>query len=363
MEARMHRLNALLVSCAALGLFAGCVWNADRPVGTGGGGNGVGNSTGRGGYSGTGVVADGSIQPTDDANCGVTDNPASKQPADLLIVFDRSGSMANDINDMNTCGGMANCSKWDQMRPPIIMSVMATQADIRWGLKYFADPGNNGCNVNANAQVGIAINNAGPITTSLNGANTGSRTPTRSAILNAATYLHGLTDTNPKYILLATDGLPNCIPGNNDTAASDATGAVQAIADTLTGGIPTFVVGIGNTGAAATLTMMANAGGKPTAAAPGYYQVNNTTDLVNALSTISTSVVSCVFSFGKVPPNPANIRVEADHVPIPNDATNGWQYEPGMMSLKLYGTSCQNVLNGVTQNVVVLFGCGSNPIP
>src|SRR4051794_7654982 len=110
MEARMHRLNALFVSCATLvlglGMSSGCVWNAERSGLGGGGRSGTGSSNGRGGNAGTGIGFDGS-DPTADANCGVTDHPASKQPADLLLVFDRSGSMANDINDQNTCGGMA----------------------------------------------------------------------------------------------------------------------------------------------------------------------------------------------------------------------------------------------------------------
>jgi hypothetical protein len=38
-------------------------------------------------------------------------------------------------------------------------------------------------------------------------------TPTRDAITYGASYLGGLTDKNDKFLLLATDGLPNCPVG------------------------------------------------------------------------------------------------------------------------------------------------------
>jgi hypothetical protein len=65
----------------------------------------------------------------------------------------------------------------------------------------------------------------------------------------------GLTDPNPKYMLLATDGLPNCTPGGQDEQASGAMGTEQAVLDAAKAGFPTFVVGVGSVpDAQATLT-------------------------------------------------------------------------------------------------------------
>ncbi len=358
----MHRRNTLLASFVSIGLLGGCTWSPEGNV-NGGGVGGFGGHIDHGGVGGTGVGFDGSIGPTGDMNCGITRIPTTKQPADVLIVQDKSGSMDQDPTGANCPNNMPGCSKWDQMTPPINQTVMATQADIRWGLKFFPDPGANACQVNNTVLVPVAQNNAMAINTAIAGVMPGGSTPTRTAINNAVTYLNGNGDTNPKYILLATDGLPNCAPGGGNTQNSDAMGAVTAIANALTAGIPTFVVGIGNTGAAATLTMMAQAGGRPTAAAPFYYQVNSGADLVAALSTISGSVRSCTFQLGSKPPDPTNVKVQADGVTVPPSATDGWGFNPGITAVILTGSYCQHVLDGTTQDVQVLFGCGINNIP
>ena len=356
----MHRRNTLLASLVSIGFMGACTWSPDANI-NGGGVGGFGGHITRGGVGGTGVPVDGSTGPTNDANCGITTITTTKQPADVLIVQDKSGSMDQDPTGANC--NTAGCSKWDQIIPPINQTVMATQADVRWGLKFFPDPGANGCQVNNTALVAPAPNNAMPIATAIAGVMPGGSTPTRTAINNAVAYLNGNGDTNPKYILLATDGLPNCAPGGGNTQASDANGAVMAIANALTAGIPTFVVGIGNTGAAATLTMMAQAGGRPTAAAPFYYQVNSGADLVTALGQISGSVKSCTYALNGKPPDPTNVKVQGDGVTIPASATDGWGYNPTETAVILVGSYCQKVLDGTIQNVTVLFGCGITGIP
>ena len=185
---------------------------------------------------------------------------------------------------------------------------MATQTTIRWGLKVY--PSNNGCNVNAGATVPIADNNAAMIAAGIAATGPNGSTPTRTAELNAATYLTAVADPNPKFILLATDGLPNCAPGMAN-AADDTAGAVMAVTTVAGMGIPTFVVGVATAGTAAdtTLSMMATAGGRPRMATPPYYPVSTTSDLVSALSTIGGMITSCSFGLGSKPPDPTNIKV------------------------------------------------------
>ncbi len=356
----MHRRNTLLASFVSIGLTVGCTWSPEANINGGGPGGNTGGGN-HGGPGGVGVGFDGSIGPTGDMNCGVSTITTTKQPADVLIVQDKSGSMNQDPTGAN-CNA-AGCTKWEQIIPPINQTVMATQADVRWGLKFFPDPGNNACGVNNTALVPVGLNNAMAISTAIAGVQPGGSTPTRVAINNAVTYLMGNGDTNPKYILLATDGLPNCGPGGGNQQASDANGAVMAIANALTAGIPTFVVGIGNTGAAATLTMMAQAGGRPTAATPFYYQVNSSADLVTALSQISGSVRSCTFQLSSKPPDPTNVKVQADGVTVPASATDGWGFNPAVTAVILTGSYCTRVLDGTIMNVTVLFGCGITGIP
>jgi hypothetical protein len=282
-------------------------------------------------------------------------------PPDLLIVLDKSGSMAEDQMD-NTCARGAVCeSKWSDMIAGINMVVGQTEATIRWGLKYFSTDGN--CGVTAGAAVPIAANNAMAISTSIMGENPEGNTPTAAGVTSGATYLMGLTDPNPKYILLATDGEPNCGAGKK-SSASDAAGAEAAVTMSAAAGIPVFVVGVGDvTSAHTTLNALATNGGRPQTGDPAFYPVTNTADLVSVLTKIGGQIASCSFSLGKAPPDPTNIAVYADGVRLAQSMTNGWEYGAGMTSVELNGAACDNVKSKATKDIQAVFGCPGVVIP
>ena len=133
--------------------------------------------------------------------------------------------------------------------------VSETDQSTNWGLKLFADVGGiTPCGVNNSVacrsrrqlrRIAAAI--AGR-TSANGGVSNGSRTPTRAAETMAAQYLGGLTEDNPKFILLVTDNLPNCMPGDADQTADDSPGTIQAVADARQLGIPTIVIGIATAG-------------------------------------------------------------------------------------------------------------------
>ena len=196
--------------------------------------------------------------------------------------------------------------------------------------------------------------------TSANGGVTnGSRTPTRLAENAGAAYMRGLNDQNPRFILLATDGLPNCAPGNTDTAADDSAGAVMAVADAAAMGIPTFVVGVATGGmgtADTTLSNMANAGGYPRAGSPTYYNVSSTAEFVSVLQTLVGVAASCTFTV----PNPPNSDTDRAHIGVIVDGkeltkdtnhTNGWDYtSTGMTAVQVYGSTCDAIMSGPRQS-------------
>jgi hypothetical protein len=376
--------KSVLLALAFAGVVAAsCTFNPGPPGSAPQTGSGTGTSSGTGfagsgkilgggtGNAGTGVASSGTagsgVTPTPDgANCGVQQYGLQNIPPDLLIIEDKSGSMGNQLDD-TACPRMgAACeTKWADTTAAINMVVMATDTTIRWGLKYFAN--DNKCAVDPGAAVPIAPNNAAAINTSIAMTMPGGSTPTRLAVQSGVTYLQTLTDPNPKFILLATDGQPNCGPmggaGNDDSP-----GAIQAVMDAATAGFPVFVVGVGtNTGADATLTAMAIAGGRPQMADPRYYPVTTTASLVAVLQTIGGMITSCSFGLGSAPPDPSNIGVYADPglKKIPKDVThvNGWDYGAGMTSIILYGAACDNVKNKVTTNIQAIFGCPGMPIP
>ena len=192
--------------------------------------------------------------------------------------------MANDLNDMKCMRGAACETKWADTTAAINMVVGMTDTTIRWGLKYFANMGT--CGVTAGAAVPIGPNNGAAINASIAMTQPGSSTPTRLAVTSGADYLMTVTDPNPKYILLATDGEPNCGPGMaND--ADDSAGAVAAVMAASTAGIPVFVVGVGNVAPAiatfpSTCSPTRAAARRP-ARRTGYYPVSSTADLVAVL--------------------------------------------------------------------------------
>ena len=372
----MPRSNALVATAGllvAIGYgFAGCGF---APAGSGGGGANSGTPLGTGNSSGTGLVGGGAAQNGHAAvtgmNCATTQQTVARLPPDILIVLDASGSMNNNISDMN-CGnaGCGATSKWAQMTPAINTVVGQTEGDVNWGLKFFADTDAT-CGVGNNVAVGVGANHAAMISSAImgrtdanGGVTNGSRTPTRLAENAGASYLAGLNDKNPRFILLATDGLPNCAPGA-DSAADDSSGAVMAVQNAAMMGIPTFVVGVATGGSVAdsTLSSMSNAGGYPRAGNPTYYAVSSTSEFVAVLQTLVGVAGTCTFAVPD-PPNAdtdrAHIGVIVNGTELPKDTnhTNGWDYtSTGMTAVQVYGPQCDAIMNGSANSVEIVFKC------
>jgi hypothetical protein len=395
------------VVCGAAALAGGCGFNpvkARGPEGAGGQTSaGVGGSTGTAGTTGAAgrivITGQGGTIPTTtgsggsgnnmgtstlDANCGAKDKPAVRLLPDILIVLDRSGSMNDDLMNRQCTpdgggGGQRNCgpnSKWAQVVPALAQVLSETNADVNWGLKFFPDNSANACNVSPNATVPIAPMNGAAVTAAIMGVTDTmggvmgfSSTPTRNGMNGAITYMNTVTDMNPKFILLATDGLPNCpASGNGD----DSAGSVTAVTAAATAGYKTFVVGIATAGtvtggvdADMTLSNMANAGGLARASTPTYYPVTTTADLAAAIRTLVATANSCTFQVGPPPTNDGTtslgfINVFGDDVEIPKDTThtNGWDYtDASMSSIQIYGPTCTQVMAATIQNVTVTFRC------
>lgn len=324
-------------------------------AGTGVGGVGGLGGTDDGGTGGTGGTGGGSGMPDGGTNCGVQNFMLTKSGTpDVLLVQDRSGSMGMDAS-----GGNSTPSKWTSVTTGL-NQVVSTVTSVNWGLLFF-EPANAGifagCTVPSTPDVACGPNTASAITAAIGKTSPSGGTPTNEAIDSAVTYFKGTNDGNSHYILLATDGLPQC-DTSDDSAAAEAsvTAAVAA-------GIKVIVVGIGNDPAGdATLTTMANNGGMPnkTAGQSAYYQVNNATDLETDLKNIAGTIVSCDYALGSVPANPDLVTIQDNKgVTIPKDPThmNGWDFGPGDMSIQFYGAACTNLQMGVTTSIAAVYGC------
>jgi hypothetical protein len=216
------------------------------------------------------------------------------------------------------------------------------------------------------------------------GVNNGSYTPTRKAVNAGSAYLATVQDTNPKYLLLATDGLPNCpdgCGGNSCTTTpnqAETTAVETAITAAQTAGFKTFVVGIATGSDAAANTALngfAMAGGEPQAgAATQYYSVTDTASLVAALNKIVGIIASCTIDVSQVPPSAlANFKISAtDANGNPVEITDYTFDPPGTgapplpapnnIILDPNGVSCMSLGNGSYTNFQFNYACVGQPI-
>jgi hypothetical protein len=351
----------------------------DNSGGNGGGnsGNGSGGSTsvGRAGSNGSGSggsgmgvpgfeLPDASSTPPPasnkpDASCGFQDYMLERRPAELLMVLDRSGSMREPANFMTLT------SKWDETVPALNETIMKTAATVSWGMKMFP-VGLVACSTTDGVDVPIAANNAPMMLATIAGTMPlGNGTPTRYAIQKAVAHLKATPTNTPRYILLATDGEPNCADEMTN-ALVDPDGAVEAIRMAAADGFKTFVIGIATQFGDANMTLnrMAEAGGEPRTGDPRYYPVASRAELVNALSLITGKVADCVFPLSKLPPSPNDVAVDVNGMRVNRDPTkmNGWDYTANNMAIQIHGPACEAIKNANAQ-VKITFGCPGVEIP
>lgn len=286
--------------------------------------------------------------------CGSNMYTANHLPPDLLILLDRSNSMNEDASGTQNPGPM---SKWSLMTAAIKQVVAQTETTIRWGLKFFGTDGQ--CGVTAGAAVAPGPNNSAMIATAIDGTTAASYTPTSAGEMSAGTYLDGLNDPNPKYILLATDGQPTCgPPGNNSSSVPDDMRAITTVGTVAGMGIPTFVIGIATTKSAtadSTLNQMAVMGGHPRAGTPQYYPVSTTAELATALTTIQAMVnLPCKYTLPGMVSNPSMVTVIIGGTAIPSSS---WTLDAGNRSITIIGPTCDMLTAGTLKDVQINTGC------
>jgi hypothetical protein len=328
----------------------------------GGGGGAEEVSGDEGGYRGGGGadLSDGGVTlNADGPNCGRTTFALQRVPPDVLILLDRSLSMEEPAGDALACQAQLCNSKWIDMKHALTATVTASQYAVNWGLKLF--PSDDGCGVTDDVSAPVAPDNANAVVAAMERGFPNGQTPTRLALEAGQRYLMTLTRSNPRYMVLATDGVPDC--GPND--GTDETNAIAAVATVAAAKVPVFVIGIAtqqDDAATATLNAMARAGGKPRAADPAYYPVSTADDLSAALVTIGGQIVSCTLSI-KDPPDPSNIAVDADGMRVPHGDTDGWTYGATTTTIELRGSWCSRYQSGAIKSVQAIFGCPGVIIP
>jgi hypothetical protein len=312
------------------------------------------------------------------AQCGIQHFTLQKGlPPEVMIVLDRSASMTTSFD---------NGTRWSSVTSAVNQVVSMLQTQIGWGLTVF--PTDSDCGTSASVDVGIASMNAAAISAKIASYTPDGNTPTGDAITKAAAYMAARTTPNPKYLLLSTDGEPNCgtigttceclvgtlntttmqccsgavcfggcftVP--TDSGASDAENALKAAAGN---GINTFVIGVASDSSDSDeLDTMATDGNEARATSPKYYAVGSAADLVSAVNTIASQIISCSFPLSAAPPAAQYITVSIDGTQIAQDTThaNGWDLSTNGMSLVLFGQACSMLQSDPNPNVQAVFGC------
>lgn len=375
------------------------------------------SSSSGGGNGGTGGTSGQSLEdacPELAADCGASNQQYRTKEINMLIVLDKSGSMAFES------GGR---SKWDAMKDALSSALASDAAQhIEFGLLLYPFPklANNPidattCGADGNCcempdgsdpQVGIG-EGVDQVETVLDDTEPGGGTPTAVGLEKALQYFTdgpGAQRSGEKYVLLATDGGPNCNPGltcgadvctrNLDSEDSDPcsdapdgnccdtdyagdgagclddSNVVDEIEALRSEGIDTFVVGIpGSEAYSSYLDSFAEAGGRAvTDGAYSYYRVDDVNDLADTFNEITVQLVtSCELQFDDAPVEQPYVAVDCEIVPRFEDTsgqagagndgeTENWSWDGQTGTVTLQGSTCDMVSEGV-QRVDVLFMC------
>ncbi|MBN8611604.1 MAG: VWA domain-containing protein [Deltaproteobacteria bacterium] len=293
------------------------------------------------------------------------ENEIVGDPPDMLIVMDVSGSMCTPL--IETFPPTSMETKMQIMKASLTSLVTEWDARINFGMMLFPGDGTCGAGTVTNP---IAMRNASAISGRLRAirddffgcatANTGA-TPTHVS-LDAARAYYATVPVNPigRYVLLATDGLPNCGAEQPDGSTAETVNeTVTAIEALNAAGIRTYVLGFGSglDGGGPALMRMAVAGGTSRP-----YNARSATELDRALDMIAAEVIppSCTVMLEGATRDPSLFEVSFDGGPlIPRDESHGrgWDYDAGTNTITFYGAECTTIESGDVTDVNIDFGC------
>lgn len=302
------------------------------------------------------------------SECGGFQFVIEAVPPNLLIMLDRSGSMDGSVPN-------TDLNRWEVAQLAIAQLTNGFDSQIRFGLATYSACVGNGCSAGT-VVVPIADMNAGAINGFLDmtvgvGSGNGAGVDGRGKIeylcdsgdpetstgksLQAQVGNPALQDPmRDNAILLITDGAESgdCIDNgvNGPVAAANLFG--QAIS------VKTFAVGFGGANLDE-INTIAESGGTTQG-----YLAEDPAQLEMALAQIANAVATCTFALDQVPPDPNEIYVFFDKmIPgVPNDAGNGWTYDPLTNTITFHGSACDSIKGGVIVDIDIVYGCNEPPI-
>jgi hypothetical protein len=331
---------------------------------------------------------------------------AFNQPKpNLMLLVDKSGSMADPVTPPS---GPSKIVVLQQVMGEFLQPTPDAGPPVaRVGLARFPD---QGCVATTSSDVLANLPSASQgdadaileaataaANTALQTLTPGGGTPTQASLQYIASNIAELSDPSRQdFVLLLTDGLPNCnnsLDANTCTCTSSANPPCVANTDCLdkdatvsqiesmktSQNIKTIVIGFGadvvGSVAQSTLEAMAEAGGfvrkcpntsdscgagNDCVLATGlcsqqFFQATDGPTLTEALAEIGSTLTqtACIYNLDEVPSDPSLISVVLDGTPyLPGPDT--WSYNASKNQIVFQGSLCAELKNNTPQNPVTL---------
>jgi len=375
-------------------------------VAQGGSGNTGTGLTGTGASVGECSVIKGLGADADE--CGAQAVEAQFYPVNILLVMDKSGSMANVPPGYPA-------SKWDALKTALQAALTGVQDRVSFGLQVFPttatdepiayDCGARCCEMPAHAAMNVPIQ-PGPagvpaILDALQSSGPAGATPTARALQRAYDYFSVTPIRDERYVLLATDGGPNCNPVlsceleqctvnidgaegcsldsefsccyNKPDGCLDADSTIAQIEALQSIGVRTIVVGIpGSELYAANLNDFAVAGqAENPNPPPEYYEVS----AAGGVEELTATFVEITISLGRsceilIPPdrqiddlNKVNVALNCQVLPKDAADGSGWVYvfdANGIVtSIQILGPACDMIQDEGVERIDTVFDCNT----
>ncbi|HEX7509430.1 MAG TPA: vWA domain-containing protein [Polyangia bacterium] len=305
--------------------------------------------------------------------CLATSESRDFRQADVLVLLDRSGSM-------DTAYGSG--TRYQAVATMLSDLVATYAAHVRFG--YQEMPGRQSCDARlvsgccaSPPLVRIADSNAQEVIAAIAAAEPmDGNTPTAASLQAALAYYQNLNDgIDNRFVLLATDGAPNCTLAGalSSGDASDATSpacadALSQVSAMVALGVRVMVLNLGTglgedaNGGAACLDALAHAGGDAASpGSPGYYSAHDPQQLRLAIEQVFGGVQqpSCSLRLGKSVRDTAKVAVYLDGQPIPRNAPSGWYLDSSLNppNVVITGTWCEQIQDFQVTKVEAQYDC------
>ena len=317
---------------------------------------GATSTTGGNTHGGGGGGADSGASANDDT-CASLLIPALPNSPEVLIVLDRSGSMLGNNN--------TNTDRWTPSSSAITKITAQLDQTVAFGLLLFPDPAMamNNC-APGTVNVPVALGTSKQIAQAI-----GSSAPARfSATPTAASLQAALTALGPppvcadqcvitkRYVLLVTDGAPNCGgtmgPNMFATTQADIDACDMNIDALKAADVTTYVIGYQTTSDPMVAQIMdgfAMHGGTDK-----QLPVEDEQSLIDTLTSIARSLVPCEYKLSMKVQDPTYVRVTIDGKQY--DLGSGWTLKDDMQTVVLAG-ACDVLHDVQSHNLSITLEC------